>query len=288
MAKIFLVGTADLRQAGVVAALEAAGHEVAQHSESIGAVAAISRAAPDLVVVEADRPVIDGAALCGLLRKTPKLHGLPLLLLGKYEEEARGYAAAAACGAQGAVNRAQSPQDTASQILAYLNRRRPLLPAGEAQRMQTLRSYRVLETAAEQPLDDLVKVASIVCQTPIALVSLVDEARQWFKARVGLDATETPREQAFCAHAIHGSEILEVVDAAHDPRFANNPLVRGGPEIRFYAGAPLVGHDGHAAGTLCVIDRRPRVLTKEQREALVALGRVATHLLEMRAAMARR
>lgn len=287
MAKIFLVGTADLRQASVSAALEAAGHEVAHHSESIGAVAAISRAAPDLVVIEADRPVIDGAALCGLIRKTPKLSALPVLLLGKYDE-GRGYAAASACGAQGTINREQSPQDAASQILVFLNRRRPLLPAGEAQRMQTLRSYRVLETTAEQPFDDLVKVASIVCQTPIALVSLVDEARQWFKARVGLDATETPREQAFCAHAIHGSEMLEVVDAAHDPRFANNPLVKGGPEIRFYAGAPLVGHNGHAAGTLCVIDRRPRVLTKEQREALVALGRVATHLLELRAVMARR
>lgn len=150
-------------------------------------------------------------------------------------------------------------------------------------RLQALRSYAVLDTPAEQAYDDIVALASLICGTPIALISLVDEDRQWFKARVGLDAMETPRGQAFCAHAIVNPEqVMEVQDASKDARFAANPLVTGEPGIRFYAGAPLLTPSGSALGTVCVIDRVPRVLTPVMEEALKALSRHVSALLALR------
>jgi CheY-like chemotaxis protein len=154
----------------------------------------------------------------------------------------------------------------------------PTLPAEEPARLATLRALDVLDTPPDRVLDELAHVASRVCGTPIALVSLVDEARQWFKARVGLAATETCRDVAFCAHAIHGRELFEIADSHRDARFADNPLVAGPPHVRFYAGVPLVVDDV-ALGTLCVIDVVPRALTADQRDALRALARsVASHL----------
>lgn len=153
----------------------------------------------------------------------------------------------------------------------------------EAQRLVALERTGIMDTEAEQVFDDLVQLASLICGTPIALVSLVDAERQWFKARVGLDARQTPRDQAFCAHAIQRTEpLLEVPDAQSDPRFAANPLVTGEPRIRFYAGAPIVTAEGHALGTVCVIDRKPRALSPDQREALVVLARQAARQLEWR------
>ena len=157
------------------------------------------------------------------------------------------------------------------------------LPTGEAQRLQSLRDYNVLDTLPEAAFDDLTLLAAQICQTPIALISLVDESRQWFKSRHGLDADETSREMAFCAHAILQKDtVMEVPDALTDPRFVDNALVTGEPHIRFYAGAPLIARDGQALGTLCVIDRKPHQLDAAQAAALSALSRHVVTQLELR------
>ena len=159
--------------------------------------------------------------------------------------------------------------------------------AAERARLETLQAMRLLDTPPETAFDDFTVLASRLCRAPIALVSLVDAERQWFKSRVGLDATETPREWAFCDHAIRGHDVFAVSDARSDPRFASNPLVTGEPGIRFYAGVPLVVEPGHAIGTLCIIDREPRELGDEDRDTLQRLGRQVVHLLELRRLAAR-
>ena len=152
----------------------------------------------------------------------------------------------------------------------------------EHERLAALARYGILDTAPEDAFDELVQLASTICEAPIALISLIDATRQWFKARVGLDATETPRAISFCTHAIRERELFVVQDARADPRFAGNPLVTGEPHIRFYAGAPLLTPDGHSLGTICVIDREPRVLTAAQRHGLGALARQVVVQLELR------
>jgi diguanylate cyclase len=133
------------------------------------------------------------------------------------------------------------------------------LPHDEAERLARLRALTVLDSAPEPLFDSLARLAAQIAGTPIALVTLIDEKRQWFKANLGLPgARETPRDLAFCAHAILGREVMEVADARTDPRFADHPMVTGEPGIRFYAGAPLSLPGGMRVGTLCVIDRAPR------------------------------
>ncbi|HEX7698885.1 MAG TPA: GAF domain-containing protein [Candidatus Acidoferrum sp.] len=155
-------------------------------------------------------------------------------------------------------------------------------PVNEEGRIAALEKYAILDTDPEQSFDDLTLLASFVCETPIALISLVDEDRQWFKSRVGIDASETSRDIAFCSTAILQSDVLVVPDALLDERFRDNPLVASDPHIRFYAGAPLINEDGYALGTLCVVDRTPRELAPEQREALKALSRLVLAQLEFR------
>jgi diguanylate cyclase (GGDEF)-like protein len=160
------------------------------------------------------------------------------------------------------------------------------IPSNEAARLAELHEYEVLDTACEENFDTMARLAARLTGCPIALVSLVDEERQWFKARYGLDAAETPRGQAFCAHAIlDPSHPLVVPDATKDPRFNDNALVTGDPNIRFYAGIPLVTPRGYALGTLCVIDREPRQLEPDELAALTGLAQSVTTTLELRRVM---
>src|SRR5688500_12237154 len=138
------------------------------------------------------------------------------------------------------------------------------LPTGETDRIAALYELNVLDTAPEKDFDDIVSLAATVCGVPMSLVSLIDTDRQWFKARIGTDLLETSRDLSFCAHAILGKDLLVVPDARQDTRFSDNPAVTGGDGIRFYAGAPLLTTDGHALGTLCVVDSEPRRLNVEQ------------------------
>jgi two-component system, sensor histidine kinase len=157
-------------------------------------------------------------------------------------------------------------------------------PQNETARLAALRQLAVLDTAPEETYDGITRLAAHICQAPVALISLVDEDRQWFKARTGLETRETPRDVAFCAHAILQNDLFIVPDALADERFKDNPLVTSHPRIRFYAGAPLINADGHALGTLCVTDSVPRELSEEQKEALRTLARLTVTQLELRRA----
>ncbi len=153
------------------------------------------------------------------------------------------------------------------------------IPPNEKERLKTLLNYQIVDTLPEIEFDRLTELATLICGTPISLVSLLDENRQWFKSKVGLNIPETERDLAFCQYAIMNSEILEIEDAAKDERFKNNLLVLSDPFIRFYAGYPLIDPNGYALGTLCVIDNKPGKLTDQQQRALKLLGELTISLI---------
>lgn len=153
--------------------------------------------------------------------------------------------------------------------------------AQESARLQALRQYQILDTPSERAYDDITALAAFICDVPIALISLVDADRQWFKSKVGLEVSETSREVSFCAHAILEGGIMVVKDALQDERFVSNALVTCAPNIRFYAGVPLITSDGHPLGTLCVIDRQPRELSETQIKTLEALARQVVTQIEL-------
>ncbi len=156
------------------------------------------------------------------------------------------------------------------------------LPLLEEERLAALRSYRILDTAAEPVFDDLALLAGTVCGTPYALITLVDADRQWFKAHLGLNFTETPRHVSFCTHAILGHDVMTITDARQDIRFRDNALVTGPPYIRFYAGAPLRTTEDLALGAVCVIDYVPRVLSRDQEHALQTVARLVVAQMDSR------
>lgn len=156
------------------------------------------------------------------------------------------------------------------------------IPQNEKKRLKVLWQYEVLDTVPEEVFDDLTELAARICEAPIALISLVDEDRQWFKSKHGVSIPETSRDISFCAYAITQTELFIVPDATQDPRFAGNRLVTSEPRIRFYAGAPLITPDGHALGTLCVIDKVPRLLRPDQQQALQILAHHVVSQLELR------
>jgi GAF domain-containing protein len=155
-------------------------------------------------------------------------------------------------------------------------------PKNEEARVAALEKYAILDTDPEAAFDDLTLLASFVCKTPIALITLIDESRQWIKSHVGISVSETSRDVAFCSQTILQKEVLVVPDALQDERFRNNPFVVSEPHIRFYAGAPLITEEGYALGALCVIDEKPRNLAPEQEEALKSLSRLVLAQLEFR------
>lgn len=156
------------------------------------------------------------------------------------------------------------------------------IPSNEQERLKALLELKILDTPEEKSFDDIVKMASRICDAPIALVSLVDEHRQWFKAKVGITENETPRDISFCGHAIHDTTIMIVEDSSKDERFHDNPLVTGPLQVKFYAGAPLVTSGGKSIGTLCVVDHKPRILSEEQQNYLSILSKQIIAQMELR------
>jgi PAS domain S-box-containing protein len=160
--------------------------------------------------------------------------------------------------------------------------KKAIIPLNEIQRLENLNTYGILDSLPEKAYDDITALAAMVCDTPIALISFIDQDRQWFKSRFGLDVTESPRDVSFCGHAINESEIFVVSDATKDDRFRDNPFVIGPTAVRFYAGAPLISSEGYALGTLCVIDYSHKNLSPEQKGALDALSRQVVTQMELK------
>ena len=156
------------------------------------------------------------------------------------------------------------------------------LVSDEQERLEALRSYNIIDTDPEPVFNDLAQLAAYVCGTPMAVVSLLDDERQWLKARVGIDLREVPREQAFCQYALRANDVFEIPDTLADARYASNPMVTGAPHIRFYVGTPLLTPEGYSLGTLCAFDTVPRSLSTDQREALRLLARQVMAHLELR------
>jgi ribonuclease BN (tRNA processing enzyme)/DNA-binding response OmpR family regulator len=276
--------------APLIETLHSDGLRVSTAADGDGALHAARREPPILVLAERHLAGTDGLALCRAIRceTRPELKDIPVVLIDA-DEDAAEIALGFAAGVTDWLIRPFSAEYARTRIRAWLLRTdcrwvRARIPADEADRLSALRSLELLDTPREERFDRLTRLASRLLDVPIALISLVDSDRQWFKAAHGMEASMTPRERSFCAHAILEPDGLVVADAHLDARFADNPLVTGESHIRFYAGQPLRAPDGSAVGTLCVLDRRPRQLAEQDLAALRDLAALAQEELVRRPA----
>lgn len=239
------------------------------------AVSLITELRPDVVLT--DLALASGSGLNVLKRIRARECGTRVLVLTNNADE--GYRQACMeAGADGFYDKGRCIPDMLKRLVDWL----PPIPTNEGRRMRALRRLNLLDTPAEEVFDEITRLSAELLDVPIALVSLVDERRQWFKSRVGITALETSRTVSFCAHAINHTDTFVVEDASQDPRFADNPLVRGPMHVRFYAGVPLTLPSGEALGTLCVVDREPRQLSPVQKTVLEVLARKIVAELELR------
>jgi len=265
---------------------------------------------PSLIILDLNMPRYNGREILSRIKSDPALRHIPVAVMTSSEAEedvARSYDLGANCYIRKpmdfreyektvagiiefwfnltilhSVSDAKSPPASPAERPGEPTMTPPETPSNENERLETLRRYDILDTPPEEAFDEITWLASKITDAPIALISLIDENRQWFKSRQGLEVCETARSISFCGHAIHDTQPMMVANALEDPRFSGNPLVAGEPHIRMYAGAPLTTREGFNLGTLCVIDRRPRRLTETQIEMLSVLARQAVSLFELR------
>ena len=235
----------------------------------------ISKDRPSLVLLEHDKAKVDGMATCRAIRQI-KDHETPVVMVAAQEDPGAG----AAAGVSDWLIKPFTSSYARTKIRAWVLRTecrwiRATIPEDEERRTASLRELKILDTEPEERFDRVTRLAAALFDVPMALISLVDEKRQWFKSCLGLNAKETPRDAAFCAHVVYSHEPMIVPDAFQDLRFADNPLVINEPRIRFYAGYPLMLDDGSCIGTLCLLDTRPRTLEGPDLERLHDLADIA-------------
>lgn len=261
-------------------ALREAGYEVAVAADGVSGLELIRAKIPCVVILELLLPKLHGFAVCKAIRDDFKLRRATQVLVVSNKSYPADIRKALELGAVDFLVKPLSAKEFVEAVRK--TQHRVPIPQNELARLAALDGYSILDTKPEQMFDDLTMLASYICETPVALISLVDADRQWFKSRVGTELQETSRELAFCAHAIMQSDVFLVSDAQKDERFKHNMLVTVDPKIRFYAGAPITTPGGESIGTLCVIDLEPRQLSPAQVECLQALARQARILLETR------
>lgn len=274
-----VVATGDTKLSALLAeAIRADGIRVVTAGDGETARALILQERAALAILDRHLQGSDGVAVCRALRAAGNVKDCPVVLIAA-GEDASDVALGAEAGVTDWLIKPFSAEYARTKVRAWLLRTRARwtrapIPENEPQRLLALRRLQVLDSPPEERFDRLTRLARHLLQVPIALISLVDSDRQWFKSRQGLTVSETPREVAFCAHAILTADTMVVPDALQDSRFADNPLVSGDPRVRFYAGQPLSAPDGSRVGTLCIIDHRPRQLTEPDLQALRDLGAI--------------
>ena len=276
--KIALIDFDETLLASSRAALEQLGYEVAIATDGIAGMELLHQMRPDIVVLELVLPKLHGLQVRAAMRKHPELSKIRVIVAASPTfpidlRKAREY------GAASFLHKPYSPEDL---VRAIKSLESVPIPDNDAQRVATLRSYDILDSAPEKAFDDVAQLAAIICETDGAFITFVDSDRLWFKSKVGFVVNEVPREVSFCAHAIMHDEVMVVEDATKDHRFAGNPLVCDGPRVRFYAGSPLRAPTGDALGSVCVIGQEPRILRAEQKKALRLLANQVQLLLEWR------